>query len=111
MFKSEATATYRILRKIQYHFRLHRLYRHHSLAYRAVASLRRRCTWRVKLPRSDSLVNSIDLQQLELSIGKALAEADRMGLSMVAIHLCTALEVLQREHPALFASERTDPSH
>jgi hypothetical protein len=57
---------------------------------------------------SESLKSLTEAQRLEIAICQALVKADELGLSMVGIHLCNALEVLRQEHPALNETGGTD---
>lgn len=66
---------------------------------------------RVKLSEHDLPIDLAALQSLELAIGQALAEADRLGLSMIGINLCNALELLRQEHPSMTASDGSDSCH
>lgn len=52
-----------------------------------------------------------ELQRLEIDISRLLADADRLGLPLVGIHLCNALEVLREEAPQMFAADGTDSGH
>lgn len=52
-----------------------------------------------------------DVACLELAICEALAQADRLRLSMVGIHLCNALEFLRHVSPSLNKSSAADTSH
>ena len=66
---------------------------------------------RVNLSEDDLPIDLAALQSLELAIGQALAEADRLGLSMIGISLCNALELLRQEHPSMTASDGAGSCH
>lgn len=53
----------------------------------------------VKLSEQGPQIDPADLERLEFAICEALAAADRLGLSVVGIHLCNALELVKQQRP------------
>jgi hypothetical protein len=62
-----------------------------------------------EMPDRGSALQLSVLNKLAEGIRQSLALADSLGLSFVGIHLCDALETLQREIPRLTHPASQDP--